>query len=130
MIRRALAVGLAALLAVVIPAAWAQQAPANQTSTLKAGDTAPDFSLADQNGNTVRLSDFRGKQNVVLAFFVPLLSDFKREVAARYGVLNEDRGFANRATFVIDKSGRIQSIEVGRTAIEVTGALGSCRSVK
>jgi peroxiredoxin len=60
----------------------------------------------------------------------PLLSDFKREVAARYGVLNEDRGFANRATFVIDKSGRIQSIEVGRTAIEVTGALGSCRSVK
>jgi cytochrome oxidase Cu insertion factor (SCO1/SenC/PrrC family) len=70
MIRRALAVGLAALLAVVIPAAWAQQAPANQTSTLKAGDTAPDFSLADQNGNTVRLSDFRGKQNVVLAFFV------------------------------------------------------------
>lgn len=29
---------------------------------------APDFELPDFNGNTVRLSDFRGKWNVVLAF--------------------------------------------------------------
>lgn len=70
MTRRALAAGLAALLAAAIPVAQARQAPANQTSTLKVGDLAPDFSLPDQNGNTVRLSDFRGKQNVVLAFFV------------------------------------------------------------
>jgi peroxiredoxin len=60
----------------------------------------------------------------------PLLSDFKREVAARYGILNEERGFANRATFVINKEGRIQSIEVGRTAIEVTAALGACQALK
>jgi cytochrome oxidase Cu insertion factor (SCO1/SenC/PrrC family) len=70
MTRWALGAGLAALLAAAVPGAQAQQAPANQTSTLKVGDMAPDFSLPDQNGNTVRLSDFRGKQNVVLAFFV------------------------------------------------------------
>ena len=30
---------------------------------------APDFELQDQDGNKVRLSDFRGKQNVILAFY-------------------------------------------------------------
>jgi peroxiredoxin len=29
---------------------------------------APDFSLADPDGKTVHLSDFRGSQNVVLVF--------------------------------------------------------------
>jgi peroxiredoxin len=29
---------------------------------------APDFALADLNGKEVRLSDFRGSQNVVLVF--------------------------------------------------------------
>ena len=37
---------------------------------LKAGDRAPDFELKDQNGQTVKLSKFRGKKNVVLAFYV------------------------------------------------------------
>jgi peroxiredoxin Q/BCP len=36
----------------------------------RVGDPAPDFSLVDQNGKVVRLSDFRGKSNVVLAFYV------------------------------------------------------------
>ena len=36
---------------------------------LKVGDTAPDFSSADQNGKPVRLSDFRGKPVVV--YFYP-----------------------------------------------------------
>ncbi|HLQ66280.1 MAG TPA: peroxiredoxin [Candidatus Limnocylindrales bacterium] len=38
------------------------------TETLKVGDTAPDFSLRDQDGNPVTLSGFRGKKNVVLVF--------------------------------------------------------------
>ena len=36
--------------------------------TLKIGDKAPAFSLADKNGNTVSLSDFLGKR-VVLYFY-------------------------------------------------------------
>ena len=35
---------------------------------LETGTKAPDFSLHDQNGNTVRLSDFQGKK-VVLYFY-------------------------------------------------------------
>jgi peroxiredoxin len=31
---------------------------------------APDFKLRDQTGKEVKLSDFRGKKNVVLAFYV------------------------------------------------------------
>jgi peroxiredoxin Q/BCP len=35
---------------------------------MEKGDKAPDFSLPDQNGNTVRLKELRGKR-VVLFFF-------------------------------------------------------------
>jgi len=60
----------------------------------------------------------------------PLLSDFaKRKVAADYGVLFADRGFANRATFVIDKEGRIQHIEEGGAAIDPTGAEAACARI-
>jgi cytochrome oxidase Cu insertion factor (SCO1/SenC/PrrC family) len=37
---------------------------------LKVGDMAPDFTLTDTKGVKVKLSDFRGKNNVVLAFYV------------------------------------------------------------
>lgn len=37
---------------------------------IKVGDTAPDFKLLDQNFKTVSLSDFKGKKNVALAFYV------------------------------------------------------------
>ena len=36
---------------------------------LKVGDMAPDFTLTATNGQKVKLSDFRGKKTVVLAFF-------------------------------------------------------------
>ena len=39
-------------------------------TTLKVGDMAPDFTLTDTTGKKVTLSEFRGKNNVVLAFFV------------------------------------------------------------
>jgi peroxiredoxin len=41
-----------------------------QAATLEVGDRAPDFALPDQEGRVVKLSDFRGKKNVVLAFYV------------------------------------------------------------
>jgi len=123
------------------------------------GDTAPDFTLKDQNGNDVSLSQFRGTRNVVLVFYpftftgvcqgelceirddpssfaaadaqvlavscdtrhaqaqwaqqqgfdFPVLSDFwpHGATAKAYGVFNEDLGCANRATFVIDKDGKV-----------------------
>jgi cytochrome oxidase Cu insertion factor (SCO1/SenC/PrrC family) len=45
------------------------QTSAPQTQ-LKVGDVAPDFTLTDTNGQPVKLSDFRGKKNVTLAFYV------------------------------------------------------------
>jgi len=36
---------------------------------LKVGDIAPDFTLPSTAGGQVKLSDFRGKKTVVLAFF-------------------------------------------------------------
>ena len=35
---------------------------------VKLNTNAPDFTLEDFNGNVVRLSDFRGKSNVLLVF--------------------------------------------------------------
>jgi peroxiredoxin len=125
---------------------------------LAVGDIAPDFTVDATSGETVTLSSFRGKKNVLLAFFplaftsvctaemcdlstdfdqfasqdvevlpisvdsvptlkefrakhgmrVELLSDFRREVARRYGVLLEDRFYANRAYFLIGKDGKIK----------------------
>ncbi len=41
-----------------------------EAAPLNVGDKAPDFTLPDQNGKPVKLSDFLGKKNVVLAFYV------------------------------------------------------------
>ena len=46
------------------------QPPAPPQTHLKVGDRAPDFELTDTEGQPVRLADFRGKKNVVLAFYV------------------------------------------------------------
>ena len=46
------------------------RAPSSPAGPLKAGDSAPDFALADQRGATVRLSAFRGEKRVVLAFYI------------------------------------------------------------
>ncbi len=160
-------------------AAFAQAPPAK--TNLKVGDTAPDFELAATDGKTYKLGDFRGKKNVVLAFFpaaftggctkeitaytgnvsqfeqmdaqvigvstdnlpslkywaenvlsakVPLGSDFMRKVSTSYGVLQPERGIANRATFVIDTAGKIQFIEEGSQAVDISGAQNACSRLK
>ncbi|HXD61322.1 MAG TPA: peroxiredoxin [Lacisediminihabitans sp.] len=122
---------------------------------------APDFELANQFGEHVRLSDFRGKKPVALVFFplafsstctgelcelrdnlslfagsdaellaisvdskatlrafadkegydFTLLADFwpHGAVAKEYGVFLEHKGFANRASFLIDVHGIIRA---------------------
>jgi cytochrome oxidase Cu insertion factor (SCO1/SenC/PrrC family) len=66
--RRILSIGILSLL--LSTASLAQTAPAPPPMTLKVGDVAPDFTLPDTTGKKVTLSEFRGKNNVVLAFFV------------------------------------------------------------
>jgi peroxiredoxin len=57
----------------------------------------------------------------------PILSDFvKRSVVKDYGIFNEERGFGNRATFVIDKEGIIRHIDEGGAAIDPTTAAEAC----
>ena len=56
----------------------------------------------------------------------PLLSDIKHTVVKDYGLYNENGGYGNRATFVIDKEGIIKSIEEGGAAIDPAGAADTC----
>jgi cytochrome oxidase Cu insertion factor (SCO1/SenC/PrrC family) len=51
-------------------AAQPAQTPAPPQTHLKVGDPAPDFTLRDTEGKEVKLSDFRNKKSVVLAFYV------------------------------------------------------------
>jgi peroxiredoxin len=52
---------------------------------LKPGDQAPDFELRSHRGETVRLSEYRGRKNVVLAFhplaFTPVCTSQMRAYA-------------------------------------------------
>ena len=151
-------------------------------ATLQVGQEAPDFTLRDEQGQEVRLSDLRG-QTVVLIFFPNafspvcegemceirdiwsefagtgatvfgisrdsiwslkawkeakglknrLLSDMNGEVARRYGAWNEQGGFANRLTVVIDKNGKIawtdqtESPRMARNQRDLVQALAGAR---
>ena len=55
--------------AVLSVTALAQQ-PTPPKTNLKVGDPAPDFSLRATDGKTYKLSDVKGKKNVVLAIYV------------------------------------------------------------
>ena len=151
-------------------------------SALQVGDVAPDFTLSNQYGEQVTLSDFRGKKNVVIMFYpfaftgictselctlrdrqpefdnddtvtlsvscdsVPSLKVFAEQekfthhllsdcwphgtVSTAYGVFLEDKGFATRGTYVIDKEGVIRWMVVNgpgeaRSADEYAAALAA-----
>ena len=57
------------LLAVLSVFALGQQQPPVKPH-LKVGDAAPDFTLRATDGKAYKLSDFKGKKNVVLAIYV------------------------------------------------------------
>lgn len=60
----------------------------------------------------------------------PLASDFShRSVAALYGVLNKDFGFANRASFVVGPDGKIEHIEEGNSAVNPDGTALACSRI-
>jgi len=148
---------------------------------------APDFELANQFGEHVRLSDFRGRKPVALVFFplafsstctselcelrdnlalfkeegveligisvdskatlrawaaqegydFTLLADFwpHGDVAKEYGVFIEQKGFANRATFLIDTAGVIRASFItapgeARTLGDYRAALADLHAVR
>ena len=84
--KRASTIAAAALAALALTGASAlhsQSAPAGQGAAqqqpprqevakthLKVGDKAPDFKLKGHDGKSYKLSSFKGKKNVVLAFYV------------------------------------------------------------
>ena len=64
---------LAAALLFAMTAGLFAQEKEGDSAMPKAGDTAPDFTLKYFDGNDlkeVKLSDYRGKKNVVLAFYI------------------------------------------------------------
>lgn len=141
--------------------------------TIEIGQTAPGFTLYDTDKNKVSLSDFTGK-NVLLLFYpqaftgvctkelcavrddisrysnvnaqvlgisvdsvftlqkykeaqqynFPLLSDFNKEVSELYGSLYTEwildmKGVSKRASFIIDKGGKICYAQVLESANEM-----------
>ena len=56
------------LLVLAATVLFAQQPPAQHTH-LKVGDEAPDFTLPNIDAKPIKLSDYKGKKVVVLAFF-------------------------------------------------------------
>lgn len=57
------------LVAAGLPAASLLAQTAPPKTHLKVGDEAPDFTLPSTTNEKVTLSSFRGKKNVILAFF-------------------------------------------------------------
>jgi len=65
-----------AFLVVSIAVAQAQLGPKDggnlkptDLERVNVGETAPDFTLENFDGNRISLSDFRGKENVILVFY-------------------------------------------------------------
>ena len=57
-------------------------------TTLSEGQVAPQFTLQDQQGNTVSLADFKGKKQVLVGFF----SNSSKTIngALRHGCIQKD----------------------------------------
>ena len=71
--RTSLTLLLAGLLLATTAAPTVAQTKKEDSGMPKVGDMAPDFTLKHFDGNDlkdVKLSDYRGKKNVVLAFYV------------------------------------------------------------
>jgi peroxiredoxin len=74
------------------------------------------------------LREFKAKEHLT----VDLLSDFKREVSRRYGVLLEDKFFANRAYVLVDRNGIVRwafAEETPRTRRENAELLQQLRAI-
>jgi peroxiredoxin len=83
------------------------------TCTAELCEMRDDFAQFDQRGAVVlpvsvdsvpTLKEYKSKYDMR----VELLSDFKREASRAFGVLNEEKFFANRSYFLIDRDGVVR----------------------
>jgi peroxiredoxin len=90
------------------------------TCTRELCDFSQDYGAFEQHGVAVlpisvdsvpTLKEFKAKYSMR----TELLSDFKREVGTRYGVMWKDAFFTNRAYFLIDREGVLRWVHVEET---------------
>ena len=67
--RAAITVGFVMMFGIGVAMAQGPAQPPAEPTVVKVGDMAPDFSLPGTDGKTHKLSDYRGKQAVVIAWF-------------------------------------------------------------
>ena len=60
----------------------------------------------------------------------PLLSDWGGDVTKEYGLYNPQYKAARRATFVIDKDGKIVELTMDRDAVDPTKTIDACQARK
>lgn len=60
----------------------------------------------------------------------PLLSDWGGDITHEYGIYSPKYKAAQRATFLIDKSGKIVEIQHDKQAIDPTNAVAACQRHK
>jgi peroxiredoxin len=60
----------------------------------------------------------------------PLLSDWGGEVTKEYGLFNPQYKAARRATFLIDKDGKVTETQVDREAVDPTKIVEVCERKK
>jgi peroxiredoxin len=99
----------------------------NYTAGISQFDTANAKVFAVSTDNLPTLNHW-AKEHLNATF--PMLSDFMRKASTDYGVLIPERGIASRTTFVIDPAGKIQHIDEGSAAIDLTGAATACARLK
>ena len=58
---------------------------------------------------------------------LPILSDYRNEVARAYGIWDAERHQARRTSFTIDSEGVIRTILQDREALDVDPGLEACR---
>ncbi len=60
----------------------------------------------------------------------PLLSDWAGENAKKYGIFLDDYKAARRATFLIDKSGKVEEVQLDKTALDPKNIVTACERHK
>jgi len=56
----------------------------------------------------------------------PVLSDWGGDTARKFGIFNADRKIARRATFLIDKSGKVVEVQLDKEAADPNYVVTAC----